>query len=225
MTVPVGFDDKSVIYVAGRPLKVGDKSYEAGDEVTNWQEIPYLEAFVSSGDLHRVFVGKDAAYGQLPPHLYSAFVDRQELNAKLHEDASLRTTEAAEAAHEAHKSDKVRIQSQAERIVAENPRDRNKVAEANSLLEEHGLSQHIELPEPTDRGVEGEYQIVPVTNADAPLAKGGSETTTDATEEERQDEDDYEDMTKDQLQELLRERDLPTSGNKPELIQRLRDSD
>ena len=35
----------------------------------------------------------------------------------------------------------------------------------------------------------------------------------------------YYRMTKDELQELLRERDLPISGNKDELIERLQESD
>lgn len=35
----------------------------------------------------------------------------------------------------------------------------------------------------------------------------------------------YEDMTKDELQELLRQRDLPVSGNKDELVARLNESD
>lgn len=39
------------------------------------------------------------------------------------------------------------------------------------------------------------------------------------------DGDDYSDMTVDELQDELRERDLPVSGNKDELIQRLQEAD
>lgn len=42
--------------------------------------------------------------------------------------------------------------------------------------------------------------------------------------EEAQDAN-YEDLTNDQLKELLKERDLPVSGNKDELVARLRESD
>lgn len=46
-----------------------------------------------------------------------------------------------------------------------------------------------------------------------------------APEEETESEGGYEDMTKEELQDVLRERGLPTSGNKPELIERLVDDD
>lgn len=36
---------------------------------------------------------------------------------------------------------------------------------------------------------------------------------------------DYQEMTKDEIQQLLRNRDLPTSGNKDELIARLEESE
>lgn len=46
-----------------------------------------------------------------------------------------------------------------------------------------------------------------------------------APSEETESEGGYEDMTKEELQDVLRERGLPTSGNKPELIERLVDDD
>lgn len=49
---------------------------------------------------------------------------------------------------------------------------------------------------------------------DTPTAPGG--TTGEA---------DYEDLTKSQLEEMLEERDLPKSGTKPELIERLKAHD
>lgn len=47
------------------------------------------------------------------------------------------------------------------------------------------------------------------------------ETVTPATEQE----DSYSELDKKGLQELLEERGLPTSGNKPELVERLREAD
>jgi hypothetical protein len=50
-----------------------------------------------------------------------------------------------------------------------------------------------------------------------------AETTEEAeVEEETEEEDDLETYTKEEIQDMLAERGLPTSGNKPELIERLR---
>lgn len=44
-------------------------------------------------------------------------------------------------------------------------------------------------------------------------------------DDEGQTSEDYGDMTNEQLQDELRERELPVSGAKPELVQRLKDDD
>jgi SAP domain len=51
----------------------------------------------------------------------------------------------------------------------------------------------------------------------------GASVAGDEREEEKEDEDgpDLEDMTVQQLQEVLRKRDLPVSGTKDELLARL----
>lgn len=51
---------------------------------------------------------------------------------------------------------------------------------------------------------------------------GAGLKVAEEAEVEAEEEDDLEDYTKEELQDLLAERGLPTSGNKPDLIERLR---
>lgn len=61
----------TLIYIAGRPLDVGDDHYNPGDKIPSSaiDSIPQLPSFVSAGMIYLVH-GKEGI-DKLPPHLFS----------------------------------------------------------------------------------------------------------------------------------------------------------
>ena len=83
-------------YIAGRPFAVDGGYVEPGDKLTRKQleSIPYLESFVSSGYIYPVYVKKD--YDRLPPHLFTAVMQRREADAKMKQAVALVPVKQAE---------------------------------------------------------------------------------------------------------------------------------
>lgn len=75
-------------YIVGLPFSDEDGEHTTGEEYSAEQanKLHYLEAFVSSGRLYRVWDAED--YGQLPPHVFNAVQTRQEAEAKIEGDSS-----------------------------------------------------------------------------------------------------------------------------------------
>lgn len=70
-----------------------------------------------------------------------------------------------------------------------------------------------------------ESEVTPVDHTSPSATAGYEGGAAEATEAERTSGGEYADMKKDELQALLEERQLPISGNRQDLIERLEQSD
>jgi hypothetical protein len=84
-------------YIAGRPFAVNGGNVEPGDKLTRLQmeSIPYPDSFISAGYIYAVYTKND--YDRLPPHVYTAVLNREEAKAAMRQKTALVTEEQAQA--------------------------------------------------------------------------------------------------------------------------------
>lgn len=95
-----------ITYIAGRPLKIGHRIVQPGEEVDP-SIFPRIESLVASGRLYRVYNGDD--YSKLPSWLFKAVMTRQEAEAKIAGDPGVKTERHDVAATAASKSMNTKI--------------------------------------------------------------------------------------------------------------------
>jgi hypothetical protein len=125
MFYPPAEDTKTLEYIVGRPITVGDKDFWPAEDLPQEyvDQIPLIDSWVSAGYLYRVH--PDLGYDRLPPHIYNDVVTRKEAEAKLAGDPGI--TAVIDAAQETGRKADVSVTANKQAKLQRTPRRTRKL--------------------------------------------------------------------------------------------------
>lgn len=191
-------------YIVGTPFRSNFGTHTTGDEITEemartW---PRLESLVNTGRLYRIV--EDGDYARLPAHIANKVKTRSQMEAKMAVTPGARPHEKLPQVEEAERLIDAEAKS---RVLI----SKGKLAEIRKA--EKGEQRKLEVDEPVEKRL--------------PKKKITEDTMKKRSQEKASDFDPeaIRVMKLEDLKDEARKRDLPVSGNKSEVAQRVIDDE